>query len=104
MPRVKLLAKLPKDDTGLNGLDEGFGEFVKRPKVPQLAVVQLVTDEIKTRPRSGNAQTVDVEIIQIEVISLDDADMARQLLERQERRRNGRNPDQLDLDTMKIEH
>lgn len=101
--KVKLAAALPKDDTGMNGLDELTTRLLSRPKDKQLVIgwvsrVQLVIDD-----KRGGAQQPTVEFDQIEaVLDRDDYDVAQRLIERAYQRRNGHNPDQAPIGELEL--
>ena len=99
MGKVKLSAVLPKDDTGMNGLDEGAQPLVRFPKRP-MRVVGLVINAATNIDHKRGVHTPTAEFNHVEVIT-DSADIRRidEILERAYRRRVGQDPDQLDLAT-----
>ena len=100
MARVKLAPTLPKDDTQMNGLDEIADRMINHPNdvcyvVGIVRRTQLVIDD-----KRNGARQPTVEFVHIEgVTHSGDSSQIADLLERAARRRNGENPDQLDLRT-----
>ena len=99
MAKTKLSAVLSKDDTGMNGLDEGAQPLVRFPKRP-IRVVGMVINAATNIDHKRGVQTPTAEFNHIEVVT-DPADIRRidEILERIYRRRIGQDPDQLDLRT-----
>lgn len=97
MGKVKLSAVLPKDDTGMNGLDEAAPSLVRAPKRP-MRVVGLVINAATNIDHKRGVHTPTAEFNHVEVVT-DPADIRRidEILERAYRRRVGQDPDQLDL-------
>lgn len=98
MAKIRLSAVLPKDDTGMNGLDEAFDRVIRHPKDRVLVVAWAKRATLTIDDKRGGAQQPTVEFEQIEVIGQNgDYDLGVNLLDRAYRRRNGDNPDQLDI-------
>ena len=96
MGKVKLVAALPKDDTGLNGLDEAGASLVQRPKTSILVIGRIINPKTEIDHKRG-VSNPQAEFVHIEVVTSEDYNDAEKLLERTYRRRTGQNPDQIDL-------
>lgn len=98
MAKVKLSATLPKDDTAANGLDTLAKALIQRP-TQSYVVVGLVTGSrtIVDHDR-GNARQPEVRFVAIEgVDDADDIAAVMRVIERCATRRNGADPNQLDI-------
>jgi hypothetical protein len=92
MSRVKLLSKLPGGKTGQNGLEAIAADLVKNPHKRHYAVVEISTGKTETDHAAGDAQTPHALISQIEVaLAPEDTTALRDVLDRLQDKRNGRN-------------
>lgn len=91
MNKVKLVARLPDEDTGLNGLNILAGDLLQRPGTGHFVIALVDCAKTEVDHHRGGAKTPHAGIVEIEAIR-DPAhiSMTRQLLEYARDLRNGR--------------
>ena len=98
MARVKLAPALPKDDTRLNGLDTIADRVTNHPKDAVYVVGLIRRSQLVIDDKRGGARQPTVEFVHVEGLNHSgDAAIAQELLERAFKRREGTDPDQMDL-------